>query len=353
MRGRIIFLWALSFCACSAVGQKASVTTDSRESIRDEIARLTPERVKQVELLANDGNPRAMMVFSAAVKQGIGTPLDSVRAFALLTQAAEKGYAPAQNEVGSYYMLGRGGIAKDAKTALAWFSKAAVQGYPDGEFNIGLMEVQGLLGTPDWTDAITHFRAAAKQGHATAGYVLARALRDGEHTKPDPQESMRWLQMSAQAGEASAQLDLGSAFYTGSGVTKDEKTALEWFLRAADQNSAQAQMNCALMFHQGLGTEVDTAKAAYWYRRAAANGNPTAMRVLGALYADGRVLKQNLVAAVAFFLAAKELGDAKSAELLEDARKQLTPEQNAEAAASSVDYLAKIGRPKREVVAAK
>ena len=62
--------------------------------------------------------------------------LDTVR------QAAEQGYAYAQNNLGVMYANGRG-VPKDDAEAVRWFRLAAEQGDAAAQYNLGLMYANG------------------------------------------------------------------------------------------------------------------------------------------------------------------------------------------------------------------
>jgi len=52
--------------------------------------------------------------------------------------AAEQGYPDAQYNLGVMYENGQG-IAKDEAQAVAWYRKAAEQGFAPAQFNLGVM----------------------------------------------------------------------------------------------------------------------------------------------------------------------------------------------------------------------
>ena len=51
--------------------------------------------------------------------------------------AAERGHAPAQNELGDAYYRGLWGIEKDYKEALIWYRKSTEQGNYWAQMNMG------------------------------------------------------------------------------------------------------------------------------------------------------------------------------------------------------------------------
>jgi TPR repeat protein len=100
---------------------------------------------------------------------------DLVTAMALLKQAADAGYAPAQARLGD--MLD---AAEQDAEAVALYRKAADQGDPAGAYGLGRMFAQGEGGVPrDAAQALSLYRKAAEKNHWPAIEALARAYRTG------------------------------------------------------------------------------------------------------------------------------------------------------------------------------
>ena len=107
-------------------------------------------------------------------------------------------------------MYGTGqGVAKDEAEALKWYRKAAEQGDPGAQFNLGNMYADGRAVTKDEAEAVKWYRKAADQGYA------------------------------------SAQLNLGFMYGKGDGVIKDEVEAYKWYLLAGAQGNELAKKNTA------------------------------------------------------------------------------------------------------------
>jgi hypothetical protein len=69
-------------------------------------------------------------------KAGLHLTKDEARAAQWFRKAAEQGLPEAQNQLGAMYLHGRG-VPKDYTQALAWFVKAAEQGYPEAHAQLG------------------------------------------------------------------------------------------------------------------------------------------------------------------------------------------------------------------------
>jgi TPR repeat protein len=63
-----------------------------------------------------------------------------------------------------------------------WYRRAADQGYPPAQANLGLMHMHGSGVPPDWNEAVEWFRLAAAQGNYAA------------------RENLRMLEIQSSAG---------------------------------------------------------------------------------------------------------------------------------------------------------
>jgi len=82
-------------------------------------------------------------------------------------KAAYQGYPLAQVNLGSMYVAGTG-IPKDVVKAVYWYRKAADQGYSWGQAGLGLMYRNGFGVPKDADKAIVLFKLAADQGNEFA-----------------------------------------------------------------------------------------------------------------------------------------------------------------------------------------
>ena len=90
------------------------------------------------------------------------------------------------------------GVPEDHAEAIKWYRKAADQGVPQAEYNLGLMYARG--------------QAVAK----------------------DNVEALKWLRKAAEHGCAEAQRLLGAMYYLGQGVAKDDVEAAKWLNKATE-----------------------------------------------------------------------------------------------------------------------
>ncbi|MEN9575815.1 MAG: hypothetical protein RL514_3670 [Verrucomicrobiota bacterium] len=183
----------------------------------------------------------------------------TIRSFAELRAAAERGDVIAQRLLGHAY-LGGEGVTQDLAEGARWV------------------------------------RAAALQRDARAQYVLGTLYDQGEGVTADLREAVKWYELAAQQGLPDAQYNVALCYLKGEGVLKDSKKAFEWFRKAAEQDDARSQCNVGLAYINGNGVEKDLVEASRWLRRAAypPGEDARAQFLLGRLYQLGQGVEQDL-----------------------------------------------------------
>ena len=117
-------------------------------------------------------------------------------------ECAEKGNIRAQKDLGIAYASGRFGIAQDLDEALKWEKKAALQGDPEAQYDVG----------------------------------LSYSVRE------DYEKAMEWYLKAAEQNYARAQLYIGMLYAYGNGVPRDVDKAIYWYRKAAANGNTSAQM---------------------------------------------------------------------------------------------------------------
>jgi TPR repeat protein len=171
-------------------------------------------------------------------------------ALELLRPIAETGDPEAQNAVGEMLTDGKAGVTVDIAEAVAWFRKAAMQGFGAGQVNLGLM------------------------------------LEHGQGVAQDEAEASRWFRRAALEGFAEGQHNLARMYETGKGLPLDLGQAVFWYAKAVNQNFAPAQFAYGLMHRDGIGVTRNPAEAIRLFRRAASQGLTEAREALEELEAS-------------------------------------------------------------------
>jgi TPR repeat protein len=120
-------------------------------------------------LRRNSNHAGSLFYVGLAYYQGAGMPAkDYVQAAICWRKAAVQGNPEAQNNLGQCYEQGLG-LPRDAEEAAFWFGKAAQQGHVTAQFNLGVMYEFGRGVAQDFAQAAAWYDKAAEQGCAVLG----------------------------------------------------------------------------------------------------------------------------------------------------------------------------------------
>jgi TPR repeat protein len=179
----------------------------------------------------NDANPEAPSPTLATLPLTIGP--------ASLRQAALRGDAAAQLEVGARFATGQG-VKQDVQEAFHWYGRAAAQGL------------------------------------AIAQYRYAALYERGLGTARDPERARVWYARAAEQGNVKAMHNL--AVLSASASRSDYATAAKWFAQAADLGFTDSQVNLAILYQRGLGVPKNMTQAYKWLTLAGQAGDREAAR---------------------------------------------------------------------------
>lgn len=117
---------------------------------------------------AEGGHAQAYCVAGYCLFYGRGTAQDEMRAVLCFTEAAKAGDADALCRLGWCYYTAYGGVAQDLAYAAELFARAAAQGHPAAQNNLGLCCEHGRGVKKDLAAAIEWYRKAAARGNPDA-----------------------------------------------------------------------------------------------------------------------------------------------------------------------------------------
>jgi len=142
---------------------------------------------------------------------------------------AEAGERDAQAALGASYLYGFGGIARDDTLAATWIARAAEQGHPLAQFDLGELYRTGRGVAADPARAVEWFRRAAQQGNRFAQHNLgvAYCMGFGGLVASNP-ECSKWVRLAAAQSfrpEAVARLEAGMS---PDDIAEGVRRALEW-----------------------------------------------------------------------------------------------------------------------------
>jgi TPR repeat protein len=118
-------------------------------------------------------------------------------ALRLYRQAAQAGFAPAQNNLAIMYEQGLG-VAPDLKLAIRWYQRAADLGEANAQHHLGKMLLDGRGMDKDIDQGIQWIERAAAQGHAAACADLGLFYSQGEYLEKDMDKARYWWQQAAR-----------------------------------------------------------------------------------------------------------------------------------------------------------
>lgn len=166
------------------------------------------EAAKWYRQAALAGNMEAQFLLAKLLTKGApGLPISAEDGIKLLQSAAEKGYAPAQNELGLRFQKGTG-VTANASESAKWYEKASKQNYISAHVNLGLMLVKGEGLPQDLKRALELFQKAADAGDAWGLNNLASMYEMGWGIPKDIDKAKTLYRQSAEKGNAMAPLNL-------------------------------------------------------------------------------------------------------------------------------------------------
>jgi uncharacterized protein len=156
--------------------------------------------------------------------------------FKTLLSQGQSGDREAQYLVGLIYERGLL-IPRDFSATRSWMLKSAEQGYAPAQEVIGTMYLMGIRDNgpiPDYADADRWLRLAAMQGDAGAQFWLGTEYERGWFGGADYREALKWLRKAAAQGLPNAQYGLGQMYEEGKDVPESDSLAASWYRKAAD-----------------------------------------------------------------------------------------------------------------------
>jgi TPR repeat protein len=166
------------------------------------------------------------------------------------------------------------GVPHDYKEAVSRIREAAKRGNAEAQNNLGVMYEKGLGVPQDYAQAISWFREAAKRGNAEAQNNLGVMYEGGLGVPQDDAQAVSWYREAAEQGNAEAQNHLGGMYADGRGVPQDYAQAASWYRKAAEQDDVDAQFWLGFLYERGLGVPQDSIIACALYNLSAA-GDPS------------------------------------------------------------------------------
>lgn len=228
------------------------------------------------------GHVAAQRNLGFAYFRGIGVARDLARAEYWLRRAADQGDDIAD------YRLGEMFASHDPAAAARHYARSAQRGYAPAQRELGDLYRLGRGVAADPAQAEFWLRKASDQDDVEARFLLAAVLRGEERHRADCAEAGQLMRDAAERGLVQAQRELGFMVLNGWCVPWDAKTGVAWLRAAAERNDDIAQYLLAQSLRTGVGAKANVAEATQWLKRAAAQGYEPAIQALAEMAAASR-----------------------------------------------------------------
>lgn len=203
---------------------------------------------------------------------------DTVRA------AAEDGQPVAQNMLaaGLTEKDGGQGLAYDPAQALAWYERAATQGFARAHFNMALFWQADHTGFGiDYAKARAQAQQAIALDYPQAYNILGDLSFHRRGTPQDKAQALAWYRKGADAGTFNGLREVGYAYYHGNGVAQDVDLSRLYLERAVAAGDRKSIPDLAWLYEGNDGIAQDLLKAWLLYRLGVERGNAESAYELG------------------------------------------------------------------------
>lgn len=210
------------------------------------------------------------------------------------TRGAEQGNAECQ------YMLGLQYIAnlivdKDYRKAVYWLEKADKQGHPEAHERLG--STQYDLGNSyyygwynlaeDKTEAAKWYEKSALNGYAEGQREIGHCYLHGIGVHANPEMAIYWLKKAVEQNDPEAKTIMALMYLHGNHLPEDDKKAFQLLKEAAeaDEPDENAFAILGTCYCDGMGVKQDLEKARYWLQKSIDAGvNLDEIREVSKLY---------------------------------------------------------------------
>lgn len=158
---------------------------------------------------------------------------DPVRAFELIREVAQLGYAPAIEELGYAYLYGLG-AEPCIEEALRLFHLAAKQNCAQALNDLALCYERGTGVDASPAQALIYFEKAAALGLSAAEHNLARLIED-------PKKSIYYLKRSVSRGRTDFLYQLALRYLQGNKAKRNISKGMRFLQQAAEQGDVEAK----------------------------------------------------------------------------------------------------------------
>lgn len=228
-------VFVMAFAWLFAINSMAGPVEDAAEQIK--VKRYTEAR-ELLEPLAKGGDPKAQGHLARLYNNGWGVKQDLVYARELAKRSAAQGSAEGANVLGSYHYY----VRREFDEAIRLFLVGANKGYAPAQFNLGEIYQEPLI--QDHEQSLKWYRLAAAQGNDVAMLRLAVMYARGYGVAKDFDEAERWLKKAKDVGDIDGEKDLQEtrALVANEAKTFAAEKTRKGTLRSAKYSQAKAEL---------------------------------------------------------------------------------------------------------------
>lgn len=234
---------------------------------------------------------------------------DPAGAFAAATEGYAKGDKSSTYLLGQMHELGQGAPAIDLKKAFTLYGEAAAAGVPEALTAVARCLESGIGTEKNPAKAMFHWQMAAEAGDPPAMGRMGQAELEGQLRPANEAAALPWLEKAAAAQDPLGLWLLSRCYDNGlAGLTTNVEKMANLCSKAAFNGQVDAMQRMGELYATGRGLPADPVAATGWYRLAADHSHVPAFVSLALCYLNGKGCRQNDRTALEFAAAAARTG---------------------------------------------
>ena len=242
---------------------------------------------------------------------------DPAAAFLAATEGRSKGDAACTYLLGQMHELGQGAPAVDLKKAFSLYEEAAAANVPEALSAVARCVESGLGTEKNSAKAMFLWQVAAEAGDPPALGRMGQAELEGHLRPANETAALPWLEKAAAASDPLGLWLLSRCYDSGlAGLTTNVEKMASLCSRAALNGQIDAMHRMGGLYATGRGLPTDPVAATGWYRLAADHGHLPALASLALCHLNGLGCRQNDRTAFEFAAAAAKAGNGRGQYLM-------------------------------------
>jgi TPR repeat protein len=150
---------------------------------------------------------------------------------------------------------------------------------------------------------------AADKGHIESQRAIAQAYAVGLGDYPkDPQKAFKWFLKAAKQGDIESAVEVGTAYRDGVGTGKDLKEAVRWLEMATSAGDLQGRFEFAMLRMDKTRSDQEKRIGLALLQENVLKNHPLSLWMMGLIYSEGILVKQNDKLAVEHWVKAVQGG---------------------------------------------